>query len=633
MKRNKIFFSMSLIIIFSMLVGLTTSKAQNPQLALPPIKLNGDMTSADVVAALPREQTLYYNGQQWGSVGGWNPYSSQNNAMAISQQDNARVTMFETPYLYNMLTGEHYPLLADGPFTWNVDRTQLTFKIKPAAHWSDNTPVTANDVAYTWASIVNYGSDCCGYIEYINNITAVDAQTVLVEAKLDGDGEAINPLMVVSYLSTNYVIQKAWTQILEARTGGDPDAFKADLAEDVVYSGPYHKFYADDTIVALVRDDNYWGQDASMWGSLPSPTYLAHVIYVDNNAGFEALKAGEVDVSQQFNANVQDLWLVEGLPISTYLPDAPYGIGASLPTAFYNLNAYGLDNAVIRKAIAIAVDYDLVIANAMTNQSATFEQVPRSLMNPSPAEQAMYDHAAVADLQWTGNDIAGANQLLDDAGITDTNADGWREYNGQTLVYTATCPNGWTDWMAAIEIVADAGQAIGIDTRTKYPEWSEYQTVVTKSDVPLPPGYEIFMMWSDGAGPTQPWGRIRHLISSEFVGLSNNWNGNWGGYVNPAADAIIQAIPHETDPTNLMADYTDLVEIYLTDIPSFTLMYRPQSFHTVNETYWTGFPHQGDGTIPPVPPLDCTDGYSIACLYNIRLVNPYQIFLPAIHRP
>ena len=186
-----------------------------------------------------------------------------------------------------------------------------------------------------------------------------------------------------------------------------------------------------------------------------------------------------MDVSQQFNANVQVLWLNYGLPISTYLPDAPYGIGASLPTAFYNLHAYGLDNATIRKAIAIAVNYDLIVANAMTNQSATFEQVPRSLMNPSPAEQAMYDHDAVKDLQWTGNDIAGANQLLDDAGIIDTNADGCREYNGETLLYTATCPNGWSDWQAAIEIVAAAGQAIGIDTRTNYPEWAEYQTVVT----------------------------------------------------------------------------------------------------------------------------------------------------------
>ena len=34
----------------------------------------------------------------------------------FAQQDNARVTMFETPYLYNMLDGKVYPLLADGDF-------------------------------------------------------------------------------------------------------------------------------------------------------------------------------------------------------------------------------------------------------------------------------------------------------------------------------------------------------------------------------------------------------------------------------------------------------------------------------------------------------------------------------------
>jgi len=101
-------------------------------------------------------------------------------------------------------------------------------------------------------------------------------------------------------------------------------------------------FFADETKVVFVRDDNYWGQDPSMWGKLPAPKYLAHVIFKDNAAGFTALKAGEVDVSQQFNANIQDLWLKEGLPISTYLPEAPYGIGASLPTAFFNLNSPGL---------------------------------------------------------------------------------------------------------------------------------------------------------------------------------------------------------------------------------------------------------------------------------------------------
>ncbi len=575
---------------------------------------------------LPRSETLYFNGQQWGSVVGSNPYSSSNNnAMAISQADSARVTMFETPYLYNMLDGQVYPLLADGPFEWNEDRTQITFSINPAAHWSDGTPVTAEDVAYTWATHVKYNTPTgASNIDYIADILAIDEHTVVILAKLDENGATINPLLVQAYVSTNYVIQKAWTQTLILRAGGDATALLADTAEDVVYSGPYGMYFADDTKVVLIRDDNYWGQDASMWESLPVPRYLAHAIFADNAAGTTALRAGEVDVSQQFNSNVQDLWLVDNLPISTYLPEAPYGIGASLPTAYFNQtgSSPGLENPVVRRAIAIAVDYPTIIANAMTNQSATFEQVPRSLMNPTAGEQALYDHDAVADLQWVGNDIEGANAILDEAGIVDTDGDGWREIDGQNLSYVATCPNGWSDWQAAIEVVAAAGAEIGIDITTSFPEWSVYQTVVTKSDAPLPEGYDIFMMWSDGAGPTQPWGRIRHLLSSEFVGMTSNWNGNWGGYVNPEVDALIQAIPVETDPDALKDIYTELVSAYLTDIPSFTLMYRPQSFHTVNESVWTNFPFDGDGHEPPVPPLDCTDGWGIACLYNLELVNP-----------
>ena len=583
-----------------------------------PAAAGPDLDPAEVAASLPREETLYINGLQWSALVGWNPYSSaNNNAMAGGGGANARVTVWETPYMYNFITGEQLPLLADGDWSWNEDTTEITFKLKEAAKWADGTPVTAEDVAYTFATHVKYETNVgASYGDYIDTIEAVDPQTVVVKAKLDDEGKAINPLLVKAYISSEYVVQKAWTETLEARAGGDATALKEETAEDFVSSGPYTKFYDDDQKVVFIRDDNYWGQDASMWGALPVPMYLAHTIYADNNAGFLALKAGEVDVSQQFNANVQDLWLVDGLPISTWFDEAPYGLTESLPTAYFNLESYGLDNLAVRKAIAYATDYDTIIANAMTNQSPTFAEVPRSVLNPTEGEQALYDQAAVADLQWVGNQIDEANTILDDAGIVDTDGDGWRELDGQKLSYNAVCPNGWSDWQAAMEIVAAAGEKIGIEITTLFPEWGVYQTVFINGDQQE---YDIFMVWSNSGGPTEPWGRVRQLMSSEFAETQGNWNGNWGGFVNERIDEIIAEIPVTTDQQTLIDLYTEATEIYLTEIPSFSLMYRPDQFYTVNESVWTNFPAADDGR--NIPPKNLLDGYSIAGLYELELVN------------
>jgi len=644
--KKRLFLVLSLVIIFSMFLAAcqpaateepateepmpaeteepmeepeeTEAAPEEPEETEEPASAGPDSEAAEIAASLPREETLFINGLQWSAVVGWNPYAStNNNALGFAAGANARVPIFETPYMYNMINGEQYPLLADGDWAWNEDMTEVTFQLKEAAAWSDGTPVTADDVAYTFATHVKYATAAgVAYGEYIDTIEALGPKTVVVKAKLGEDGMAVNPLLVKAYLSSEYVVQKAWTEALEERADFDATALKEDTAEDFVASGPYTQFYDDDQKVVYIRDDNYWGQDDSMWGSLPVPKYLAHTIYADNNAGFLALKAGEVDVSQQFNANVQDLWLVDGLPISTWYDDAPYGLTASLPTAYFNLESYGLDNLAVRQAIAYATDYETIIANAMTNQSPTFDQVPRSVMNPTDGEQALYDQEAVADLQWVGNDIEGANAILDEAGIVDSDGDGWRELDGQKLSYNAVCPNGWSDWQAAMEIVAAAGEKIGIEITTLFPEWGVYQTVFVSGEQQE---YDIFMVWSNGAGPTEPWGRVRQLMSGEFAETEGNWNGNWGGYVNPRIDEIVAEIPSVTDEDRLVELYTEATEIYLTDIPSFTLMYRPDQFYTVNESVWTNFPSADDGR--DIPPMNLLDGLSIAGLYELELVQ------------
>lgn len=561
----------------------------------------------------PRNETLYFAGQQWGTINDWNPMSANsNNAMAVSQSDASRVLIYETLFMYNMLDGSMHGLLATD-YAWNDDQTELTVHMNPDAKWSDGTPVTAADVAYTFDTHVKYGSATgVDYANYIESVEAVDDGTVVFHAKCDDAGVSVNPLKVMEYLPKVYVMQKAYLEKVEERNGSDSEAMKIDKMEDLVASGPYKPYYDDDQKVVFVRDDNYWGQAESMWGKLPAPKYIAHTIFADNNAGQVALAAGEVDVSQQFTTDVQKLWEEQELPISTYIDEAPYGVCATMPTLWFNLEKPGLDKVEVRKAIAMAIDYDQIIASAMSNQSPTFAQVPRSVMNPTEGEQKLIDKDALADLQFNGKDIAGANALLDEAGIVDTDGDGIREVDGVNLSYQAECPSGWTDWNASLEIVAAAGKEIGIDITTYFPEASTYTTDYSTGN------FDIMMNSVSGSSISNPWYRCMQFMSSSYNDLEINFNGNWGGYENARADELLALIPHETDEAVLKEYYTELSQIYLTDVPSVSLMYRPQLFYVVNESVWTNYPEQGDD----IPPTDCTDGYGVAALYELQLVNP-----------
>ena len=288
MKTRK---SLALLMALVMLVGLmagcggsgsasTTEEpaaeapaAEQPAAEAPAAEEPAAEEPAAATADLPRNETLYFGGQQWGVVNGTNPLSSNNNnGMAVAANARgSRTIMFETLYMYNALDGKLYPLLADGDYKWNDDLTEMTVAIKPAAKWSDGSALTADDVAATWAAIgkVENGT-WADYSAYIESVEAVDGK-VVIKAKKTEDGKPVNPLQVLNFLSGVYVIQAKWLDTLFARNGDDATKILEDPAEDVVFSGPYGPYIYNDQLASYVRNDDYWGQDASMWGKLPVP--------------------------------------------------------------------------------------------------------------------------------------------------------------------------------------------------------------------------------------------------------------------------------------------------------------------------------------------------------------------------
>ena len=77
-------------------------------LALTMVAAIGAAAFADDVSELPREETLYFAGQQWGTVLSWNIIgTNQNNSMAIAGGASGyRTLMFETLFMYNFMNGE-----------------------------------------------------------------------------------------------------------------------------------------------------------------------------------------------------------------------------------------------------------------------------------------------------------------------------------------------------------------------------------------------------------------------------------------------------------------------------------------------------------------------------------------------
>lgn len=546
----------------------------------------------------PRNETFYMDGLQWGSPVGWNPLAPTT-AFPVANQ-SGRDLVYETLFMYNQLTGGLEPLLGT-KYQWTTNNT-LTVTLNKDAKWSDGKPVTAADVAYTYQLGKKYPSVAWAkYWTYLTNVTASGTSTVIFKLN-----KSLNKLQTLESLQYVYILpQHVWTAI-EKKDGNKYSDISKEKNDNPIGSGAYKMYYYDDTKISVVRDDNYWGKAKSAFGKLPNPKYITHNIFKDNASGDVAFKNGEVDMSQQFSAKVWLMW-EGGAPIKTYLKDAPYYVAGSIPSLVFNTTKKGLDNASVRKAIAMAIDYKKIADVAMSGYSAPM--VP-GLNLQTDAEQALVDGNALKSLQWT-TDIAAANKLLDSIGAK-KGADGIRVLNGTRLgPWDASCPYGWSDWNASLEIVSQSAKAIGIEIRTKFPEYApwfnDFQT-----------GKFDMAMWSLGGGPSaaQPWARAFNTMYSggvPAVGQPANWD--FGRYKNTAADKIIDQIPQLTSAAKLKTLYTQLNKIFLTDVPTVGLMYRPGLFYTVNESVWTGFPVQGDGS--NIPPQICTDGAGIKALYKI----------------
>ncbi|HMB01017.1 MAG TPA: ABC transporter substrate-binding protein [Spirochaetota bacterium] len=526
---------------------------------------------------LPRHKTLFVNGMQFGTPANFNLMAG-NTAFPVGNTHLA----YEPLFMYNQLTGKLHPLLGK-KYTW-VNKYELKVSIHPAAHWNDGHPLTAADVVYTYMLAQKYDVPWSNIWKYLASVKAINNAVIFRLKK-----KPYNKLLLLGTLCGIHILPRHIWKEKEQETGQDLIKLRKIFNTNWVGSGAYKYYFHNDIKIAVKRDPEYWG--TNIFGKLPAPEYIVHIIFKANDAGSLAFRKGKIDFSQQFIPKVWKMW-ENGAPVSTYYKKAPYYHPGLVPILFFNLAKKGLNRQKVRLAIAHAIDYKKIAEIAMSGYAPPMQP---SLDNGTDIEKKYFNQQKINHLQWH-TDLKKANKILEEIGAV-KGKDGIRVLPDDTRLgpFTLECPYGWSDWNAALEIVMLSCRKIGIEMRTKFPEqpvwWNDLATG----------NFDLIMNNCPNPSISQPWERARFLMYAKGVpprGEQAYWN--YGRFEDKRADKLIELVPAYTDPAISKKYYTELAEIYLKQVPSIPLMYRPWFFYTYNETHWQGFPDENSS--PKYPP-------------------------------
>ncbi len=285
---------------------------------------------------------------------------------------------------------ESWEASADG-LTW-------TYTLRPDLLWSDGTPLTANDVVYTFDRILNGRYEQRNYGNYVRNITSVEAtddRTVVMTTR--------EPSPIMERLAVYILPEHVWSSV-------DAKAVKSfanepEPGQTLVGSGPFLVVERrTGQFIRMVANDNYYK-------GRPNVDELVFRVYNNPDALGQALVKGEIDIATGLTADVfSTLEGQEG--ITTYagsysgFNELAFNMGAALTdgTPIGDGNPHMQDQKV-RLAISHAIDRQQMVDRILDGYGT-----PGSTIIP-PLYSTLH-----TDPGTQGYDPALANQILDDAG-------------------------------------------------------------------------------------------------------------------------------------------------------------------------------------------------------------------------
>ena len=485
---------------------------------------------------------------QSGTFDSMNPYTRQGRRAALSWMmyesllgDSPTAGVAPADVL-----GEQYGLLAH-TVEYPEDKAWVIFHMRPEAEFSDGTPVTAHDVAFSHNLLLDQGLQ--SYAEAVRKripkVEVLDDHTIKFHF-----AEDISRRSLIDQVGGVPVWSKKWFE----ETGARIDEPRLETSPG---SGPYMVDEIEvNRRVVYKRNPDYWGADLPFNRGRHNFDEIRVEYFADDTAGFEAFKAGAVTYRTESDpkkwASAYDFPAVDKGYVK--LEEIPDGTPPAMQGIVFNLGSAPLKDKRVREAIALMFNFD------WTNKSllyGLFEQQPsfstgtklqaeglpegeelaflESLGDVVPQEvfevEPWTPHDSDADRLTTRKNLREALRLMREAGYEVGENGMMRGPDGQVLRldFLLNASGSPTDKAIAENFVRNLTQ-LGIDARLEAVDASQYTKRERDRDYDLVfDGYPAIL--GTGTG-------LQQRLGSEAAAYSLF---NPAGLASPMVDAIIDA--------------------------------------------------------------------------------------------
>jgi peptide/nickel transport system substrate-binding protein len=445
---------------------------------------------------------------------------------------------------------KYYPWLATS-YQWSNGGKSVTFTIRQGVKFSNGTPMTPADVAFTYNLVKNNKAINLAGLAISSVSTSGNTVTLTFPAAQYTNLQSIAGVPILP--------QSIWSK------AGNPATY-ADA--NPVGTGPYKLKTFTPQGFTLAKNTSYWQISKVKVPNVYFP------VYTSNTGALSALFSNQIDWTGNFIPGLQKDFVAKD-PAHHHFWEAPGSTNAFIP----NLNKWPTNQLAVRKAISLAVNRTLLASEG----EAGLENPVLNASGITLPTYSAWSGPVASDTVSATSDAAGAQAVLKAAGYT-KGANGFFAKGGKTVSVTLISPSAYTDYAEVGSIAAQELRNAGIDATFQGISVNAWNADMADGN------FTLAEHWSNGG--VTPYNLYDNWLDSA-LSSSTAATGDYEGLKNPAIDKALAALAGAPTVAAQTAALTPIEKFVAADLPVIPITTASDWFE-YNSQHWTGWPTQSN---------------------------------------